>query len=112
MPHTYLRFLNLASAIRGLPSLPVLDPVEERLLNVLASLLGAGQDVTVLQAMNGTGDSSPSTVHRRLKALRSKGLIRYAEKPGDQRTKYIQLTPLAQAYFAELSRCMDQAAKG
>lgn len=112
MPQTYLRFLNLASAIRGLPSLPALDPVEERLLNGLASLLGAGEDVTVLQAMNGAGDSSPSTVHRRLKALHSKGLIRYAEKPGDQRTKYIQLTPLAQQYFAALSRCIDLAAKG
>ncbi len=112
MPQTYLRFLNLANAIRGLPAIPVLDPVEERLLNGIASLLGAGQDVTVLQAMNGAADSSPSTVHRRLKALRSKGLISYAEKPGDQRTKFIQLTPLAEQYFAELSRCIDQAAKG
>ncbi len=112
MPQTYLRFLNLASAIRGLPAIPVLDPVEERLLNGLASLLGAGREVTVLQAMNGSADTSPSTVHRRLKALHSKGLIAYAEKPGDQRTKYIQLTPLAERYYAELSRCIDLAAKG
>lgn len=112
VPQTYLRFLNLAHAIRGLPAIPVLDPVEERLLNALATLLGAGQDVTVLQAMNQTGDSSPSTVHRRLKTLKAKGLIQYAEKPGDQRTKYIQLTPLAEKYFAELSRCIDQAARG
>ena len=109
---TYLRFLNLSSAIRGLPAIPALDPVEERLLNGLASLLGAGEEVTVLQAMNGAGDSSPSTVHRRLKALRSKGLISYAEKAGDQRTKHIRLTPLAEHYFAELSRCIDQAARG
>jgi DNA-binding MarR family transcriptional regulator len=112
VPQTYLRFLNLSSAIRGLPAIPVLDPVEERLLNVLAKLLATSQEVTVLQAMHSAAETSPSTVHRRLKSLRSKGLIGYAEKPGDQRTKYILLTPLAEQYFAELSRCVVQAAKG
>jgi DNA-binding MarR family transcriptional regulator len=112
VPQTYLRFLNLTSAIRGLPDILALDPVEERLLNGLARLLGTGEEVTVLQAMKGAGDSSPSTVHRRLKALHSKGLISYAEKPSDQRTKHIELTPFAEQYFAELSRCINQAARG
>ncbi len=32
----YLRFLQLAEALRGLPSLPALDPLEEKMLHVVA----------------------------------------------------------------------------
>jgi hypothetical protein len=32
----YLRFLQLAEAIRGLPTLPPLDPLEERILSWVA----------------------------------------------------------------------------
>ena len=111
MSSTYLRFLNLVEAIRGLPSVPLLDPVEERLLGALAAFWAAGEEVTVLQAMNAATGASPSTVHRRLKSLREKGLITLTEKPGDQRTKFIAPTERTNAYFAELSRCMAQAVK-
>ena len=112
MPQTYLRFLNLVNAIRELPRIPALDPVEDRLLDSLARLLIAGDEVTVMRAMNAAADTSPSTVHRRLKSLRAKGLITYVDKPEDQRTKCIRLTPLADEYYAKLSRCIDQAARG
>lgn len=45
----YLRFLNLMEAIRGLPTHPALDPVEERLLNQLAASWHAGKQVSVLE---------------------------------------------------------------
>ncbi|WP_418315673.1 winged helix DNA-binding protein [Piscinibacter sakaiensis] len=109
MTQSYLRFLNLVQAIRGLPSVPVLDPVEERLLNALAALWANGEPVTVLQAMNCEPDTSPSTVHRRLKSLRKLGLITYVEKADDQRSKYVELTPRAKQYYAALSRCMEKA---
>ena len=32
----YLRFLQLTEALRGLPSLPELDPLEERILALIA----------------------------------------------------------------------------
>ena len=35
-PDVYLRFLQLAEAIRGLPALPPLDPLEERILSWVA----------------------------------------------------------------------------
>jgi DNA-binding MarR family transcriptional regulator len=112
MPDSYLRFLSLAGAIRGLPSLPLLDPVEERLLNALAALWADSGEVTVLQAMRCAPGASPSTVQRRLKSLHEKGLVTYVDKPGDQRSKRIQPTPLANEYFAALSRCMNEAVRG
>lgn len=111
MPKSYLRFLSLAKAIQGLPSLPLLDPVEERLLNALAALWAEGGDVTVLQAMQCAPGASPSTVQRRLKSLHDKGLVTYADKPGDQRAKRIRPTPLANQYFAALARCMNEAVR-
>ena len=36
--NTYFKFLHLAQAVQKLPSFPELDSVEERLLNVCASV--------------------------------------------------------------------------
>ncbi|MCX7239169.1 MAG: hypothetical protein NTU86_01870 [Burkholderiales bacterium] len=72
---SYLKFLNLAQAIRSLPSFPSMDSCEEVLLNTLARKWDAGQQVTVVEAMNMLPDTSPSTVHRRLKTLRKKKFI-------------------------------------
>ena len=38
---------------------------------------------------------SPSTVHRRLKTLRAKGMIMLVNDTTDSRTKYVMPTPLA-----------------
>jgi predicted transcriptional regulator len=106
---TYLRFLNLVSAIKGLPTL---DAVEERVLNGLASTWAAGAKVTVLEAMELGSDTSPSTVHRRLKGLRKKGLIEFRADEADNRIKYIMPTELAKGYFAKLGQCLDMATRG
>lgn len=109
LSQAYLRFLNLASAIRGLPTL---DAVEERVLNGLAATWATGAKVTVLEAMELTADSSPTTVHRRLKSLRQKGLIELREDEADSRVKYVEPTEAAQTYFAKLGQCLDKAARG
>ncbi len=109
---TYLRFLNLANAVRGLPGIPVLDAVEERVLNALAAVWATGAAVTVLDAMQLAPDTSPSTVHRRLKGLQEKGLIQLSEGKGDARVRLIKPTPLATDYFTKLGQCLDRAARG
>jgi hypothetical protein len=38
-------------------------------------------------------------------------LVTYVDKPGDQRAKRIEPTPLAKAYFAALARCMTEAVR-
>ncbi|MEI7784319.1 MAG: winged helix-turn-helix domain-containing protein [Betaproteobacteria bacterium] len=105
----YLRFLNLARAIRELPDAPDLDPVEERLLNLFASVWYRDQKITVLQAMGMSSDISSTTAHRRLKSLRAKGMISLAADETDNRVKYVQPTALAQRYFAQMGQCVEQA---
>lgn len=105
----YLRFLNLARAIRDLPDFPKLDPVEERLLNLFASVWHLGQKITVLQAMGMSNDVSSTTAHRRLKSLRAKGMIALVADEADNRVKYVQPTAKAQHYFSQLGQCLDKA---
>jgi DNA-binding transcriptional ArsR family regulator len=106
----YLKFLNLVSAIRRIH--PVLDPMEERLLNMVSAAWSAGHQVTVMEAMTTTTDASPATVHRRLKTLRNKGMLELQLDDTDNRVKYIVPTPKALSYFESLSQCMTQVHTG
>jgi DNA-binding MarR family transcriptional regulator len=107
----YLRFLQLAEALRGLPSLPSLDPLEERILALVAR---AGQDqerLSVRDMMAKDELGSPATVHSRLKSMREKGWIMLSDTE-DTRRKQIELTQAALLHFDKLSRCLVQAANG
>ncbi|MGI9132347.1 MAG: winged helix-turn-helix transcriptional regulator [Rhodoferax sp.] len=107
----YLKFLSLVHAVRQLPSSPALDALEERLLSNIAVCWYEGKQVKVLEAMHTQQGVSPSTVHRRLKMLRKKGLIDLANDEIDNRIKYIVATPASKKYFASLERCLADAAK-
>ena len=106
---SYLKFIHLTQALSGLPGIPSLDPIEERLLHYLAAAWFSNKDATVLETMRTTPDMSPSTVHRRLKTLRQKGLLHFDIDAQDNRIKYIVKTDLTDRYFAHLGKCMDSA---
>lgn len=104
----YLRFLQLAEALRGLPSLPALDPLEERILALVAK---AGRDQERLSVRDMMGKSelgAPATVHNRLKSMREKGWIMLTDTD-DSRRKQIELTQAALQHFDRLSQCMVNA---
>lgn len=105
----YLRFLNLMQAVRTLPVFPVIDALEERLLNVLAASWANDKRITVLTATAMLNDTSATTVHRRLKSMRNKGLIDLELDTVDYRIKYVVPTALTHRYFSELGACMHQA---
>ncbi|MEJ8857459.1 winged helix-turn-helix domain-containing protein [Variovorax robiniae] len=105
---TYVRFLNLVSAIKGLPDL---DAVERRVLDVLGGIWATGAKVTVLEAMGLAHDASPATVHRRLKSLRERGLIDLKEDESDNRVKYVVPTNATRTYFAKLGQALNKAAR-
>lgn len=105
----YLKFLNLVKAIRDLPTFPMLDAVEQSLLDSFAAVWHTGKQITVLEAMHMSKEISPSTVHRRLKTLRAKGMIMLINDTTDSRTKYVMPTPLANQFFDQLGQCMEAA---
>ena len=106
----YLRFLQLAEAIRGLPALPVLDPLEERLLKQIANASTSQQRLCVRDLMAQREMGSPATIHTRLKSMRQKGWIELADTE-DSRRKQIELSEAAHQHFGKLSACIVQAAE-
>lgn len=105
----YVKFLNLVAAARQLPGMPEVDAVEDQILGFLARAWYAGQRVTVVEAMNSLPDVSPSTVQRRLKTLRAKGMLALQADEFDSRFKYIESTDLATRYFAAIGQCIHKA---
>jgi hypothetical protein len=106
----YLRFLQLSEAVRGLPSLPPLDPLEERILSWVARTSQVGERLSVRDMLAHNELGAPATIHARLKSMRSKGWIVLADTE-DARRKQIELTQAALDHFARLSRAMVKATK-
>ena len=104
----YLRFLQLAEAIRGLPSLPPLDPLEERILSWVARAAQQKERLSVRDMMAREEFGAPATIHGRLKSMREKGWITLADTE-DARRKQVALTKDAVKHFERLSKCMVQA---
>src|SRR5215217_8740508 len=107
----YLRFLQLADALRGLPSLPALDPLEERILALVARAGQTNERLSVRDVMGNQELGAPATVHNRLKSMRQKGWIMLSDTE-DSRRKQIELTQAALQHFDRLSKCLVEAAKG
>lgn len=105
----YFKFLNLVAATRQMPGVPEIDAVEDRILAFLARAWYAGERITVVETMNGMSEISPSTVQRRLKALRAKGMLQVEADENDNRFKYVQPTDLSIRYFAALGQCIQKA---
>lgn len=107
----YVRFLQLSEALRGLPALPALDPLEERILALVAR---AGQErarLSVRDLMSVSEFGAPATVHSRLKSMREKGWVTLSDTD-DARRKQVELTPAALSHFDRLSSCLVKAANG
>ena len=66
-------------------------------MDQLATSWTQGKKITVLFAMRMCDDASASTVHRRLKTLRIKGMLDLELDQDDNRVKFIVPTELATA---------------
>lgn len=104
----YMRFLHLADAVRRMPAMPLLDAVEERLLNVLAQSWQEGRSLSVTEAVRRVEGVSERTAFRRLKTLQDKGLLSTVADPHDARVHHLRPSPRAEDYFDRMGRCIEQ----
>ena len=104
-----MRFLQLADALRGLPSLEALDPLEERILGIVALASQQDERLSVRDMMGKKELGAPATVHSRLTSMREKGWVMLTDTE-DTRRKQVELTQDALKYFDKLSKCMVKAA--
>ncbi|VXB48275.1 conserved hypothetical protein [Burkholderia sp. 8Y] len=102
----YLRFLQLAEALRGLPAL---DPLEERILDFVARMSQQKERLSVRDMMAQHQFGSPATLHARITSMREKGWIVLTDTE-DARRKQIELTPGALRHFDKLAEAFVKAA--
>jgi len=107
----YINFLKLSQSFNDCAQYPSIDATEERLLDYLASIWYSGIKITVEDTAHAFADFSASTIYRRLKTLRNKGLINLDIDKVDNRIKYIVPTDLTDSYFSFLGQCVSQAIK-
>lgn len=106
----YLRFLQLSKAVRGAATMPALDPLEERMLGMIALAMQKHERLSVRDMMTHAELGAPATIHGRLKSMREKGWVTLADTE-DARRKQVEVTKPAMRYFARLARCMVRAAR-
>lgn len=109
LSQTYVKFFNLMRAVRQKDRLFALDPVDERLLSSFATVWSTGEHLTASDAAMIVPDVAPRTVQRRVAALIEKGLLRVENDVDDNRIKYFFATDKTNEYFAEISKCFEQA---
>src|SRR3546814_20295959 len=102
----YLRFLSLAEALCGLPTL---DPLEERILSLVARKVQEASRLSVRDIMAIDSLGSPATIHSRLKSMRKKGWIELVDTE-DSRRKQVSLTSASLRPFDKLSTSTPKAA--
>ncbi|TAM03403.1 MAG: winged helix-turn-helix domain-containing protein [Paraburkholderia sp.] len=107
----YLRFLQLTEALRGLPTLPALDPLEEKILEFVARANQKNDRLSVRDMMARSELGSPATLHARITSMREKGWLTLGDTE-DTRRKQIELTPAALKHFDKLAEAFAKAAKG
>jgi hypothetical protein len=106
----YLRFIQLAEAVRAMPTLPALEPLEVRILELIAYARQTHERLSVKDLMGRSELGSPAMLHCRLKSMREKGWILLAETE-DARRKQLELSQAALLHFDKLSKCMVSAVK-
>src|SRR6476469_6492488 len=94
----YFRFLHLAEAIRGLPTLPPLDPLEERLLALVASAGQKPERLSVRDLMAKYEHAALAIIDARVIAIRAKCWILRSDAE-DARRKQVELTQAAMLHF-------------
>ena len=107
----YLRFLQLTEALRGLPALPALDPLEEKILEFVARTTQKSDRLSVRDMMAQSELGSPATLHARITSMREMGWLTLSDTE-DARRKQIDLTPAALKHFDKLAEAFAKAAKG
>ncbi len=106
---TYINFLQQVKQVHASNEFIKLSPIEERLLNILATAWAADQKITVLRAIQSDPEVSQSTSHRLLKGLRVKKFISLVLDEDDNRIKYVEPTKSVNDYLAALGKCVDRA---
>ncbi|NBX55473.1 MAG: hypothetical protein EBQ82_10940 [Betaproteobacteria bacterium] len=102
----YLRLVKVVLSLENHGPFKDLDQASIKLLEVIALGELEGSPLPVTKAMELKHIASPASIHRKLEALRSRGLIDHVYLEGNRRTKFLKPTELALDHYAQISQEM------
>ena len=106
----YIKFLELTKLLEKTTTLPLLEPIEIKMLGVIALANNKNQRLSVKDMMSKSDISSPVAMHKYIHSIVDKGWI-YLEKTEDARRKQLRLTKEALKYFDKLGLAIQKSTK-
>lgn len=107
-PHVdaYMRFLQLAAAIEGMPGADSFGANERALFDAIVLAWSDQHPLSVRQAIALDALGSPATLHKRINRLRQLELVCDRSEPNDRRTKRLMPTAKGLDYAEKLGRAL------
>ena len=105
----FFKFQNLLRVAKQLPSFPILDDIEEKLLLNIGFAYQNNAPLLVGELLSQSEIASQATIHGRIAMLHGKHLIKW-QSDLDGRKKYAIPTAKASAYFSKIGECLIKAA--
>lgn len=102
----YLQFLVALKKVKASHLIPELSPEESALLEELTLFWYQGEPLAVREAMLLRKLGSPSTLHRRITALKAKGLLQDQGVAENLRIKLLVPTARALVMFERFARAL------
>lgn len=106
----YMRFLELTKVLEKSSSLPLLEPVEKKMLELIAIANFKKERLSVKDMMAKSEIASPATMHKNIHTMVDKGWI-YLEDTEDTRRRQLQLTAESFRYFSKLGLAVQKSIK-
>ncbi len=106
----YMRFMEFAKFIETNSNLPLLEPVEKKMLGIIALANYKKERLSVKDMMAKAEISSPATMHKNIHSMIDKGWI-YLEETSDGRRWQLQITNECMSYFSKLGMAIKKSIK-
>jgi hypothetical protein len=107
---TYIQFLELTKLLEKTTTLPLLEPVEKRMLELIAIANFKKERLSVKDMMTKSEIAAPATMHKNIHLLVKKRWI-FLEDTEDARRLQLQLTKEALKYFDKLGLTIQKSIK-
>jgi DNA-binding MarR family transcriptional regulator len=106
----YLQFLELAAAIKNVPSTDDLDAIDLQILGELVLYWRKGEPLKVKDAIALDTIASPATLHKRIRKLRDLGYLDAQKSEKNFRSKVLVPTDLAINHYNKLGEILVNVA--
>ena len=104
----YLRFIHLVKTIEATQPLPLLEPIEQKILEVICIKNINEERLSVKDLMSYAELASPATMHKHIHSMVDKGWV-FLAPTEDARRKQLTISNATIKHFYKLGNAMKKA---